>query len=235
MDRVRKTLDKSACTAVNASTTTYVFDAYGTLFDVHSAVARLASRIGPDAAAFSELWRARQLEYSWTSSLMDCYVDFWVLTQRSLDYAMARYGMDDMKLRSDLLGAYLELDTYAEVSDVLRRLKQAGKAIAILSNGTPAMLRSAVASAGLASMVDSVLSVDAIGVYKPDPRVYRHALDMLAVDAAVVSFQSSNAWDVAGARRFGLPVVWVNRRGWPMEYGETGGAQEVASLAELLC
>jgi 2-haloacid dehalogenase len=220
---------------MNTSTTTYVFDAYGTLFDVHSEVARLASRIGPGAAAFSELWRARQLEYSWTSSLMGGYADFWLLTQRSLDHAMARYGVDDAKLRSDLLGAYLELDAYAEVPDVLRRLKQAGKTIAILSNGTPAMLRSAIASAGLASLVDSVLSVDAIGVYKPDARVYRHALDVLAVSAAAVSFQSSNAWDVAGACRFGLPVVWVNRRGWPKEYGESGRAQEVASLAELLC
>jgi 2-haloacid dehalogenase len=219
---------------MNARSTTYVFDAYGTLFDVHSAVTRLASRIGPDAAAFSELWRARQLEYSWTCSLMGRYADFWLLTERSLDYAMAKYGIDDAKLRSDLLGAYLELDAYAEVPDVLRQLKQAGKTVAILSNGTLAMLRSAIASAGLASLVDSVLTVDAIGVYKPDPRVYRYALDTLAVDAAAVSFQSSNAWDVAGAGSFGLPVVWVNRRGWPSEYGETACAREVASLAELL-
>ena len=219
---------------MNARTTAYVFDAYGTLFDVHSAVARLASRIGPSAAALSELWRARQLEYSWTHSLMGRYADFWSITERALDYAMARYDIDGAKLRSDLLGAYLDLDAYAEVPDVLRRLKQAGKTVAVLINGTPAMLRSAIASAGLTSLVDSVLSVDANGLYKPDPRVYRYAIGALTVDAAAVSFQASNAWDIAGAGCFGLQVVWVNRRGGPREYAESCRAHEITSLAELL-
>lgn len=219
---------------MNPNTTAYIFDAYGTLFDVHSAARRLASRVGPRADAFSELWRSRQLEYSWTCTLMGGYEDFWSLTERSLDYAMAACGIDDPALRSDLMGAYLELDAYAEVPGVLRRLKDAGKTVAILSNGTHAMLREAVASAGLASLVDHVLSIDAIGIYKPDPRVYRYALDTLAVDAGAVSFQSSNAWDAAGAASFGMPVVWVNRRGLPPEYGQAGGRREVGSLVELL-
>lgn len=196
----------------------YVFDAYGTLFDVHSAVAAHSHRIGHNAEAMSELWRARQVEYSWTYSLMGRAPDFWVLTQQSLDYAMARFGIQDDGLRTDLLSSYLKLDAYPEVPAALRRLKEAGKQVVILSNGTQAMVQSAVQAAGLADYVDKVLSVDPAGIFKPSPRVYQLVLDSLAVSAEQVSFQSSNAWDAAGAGSFGFRVVWVNRRHLPSEY-----------------
>jgi 2-haloacid dehalogenase len=212
----------------------YVFDAYGTLFDVHSAVARQAARVGTQAQALSELWRARQLEYSWTASLMGRHQDFWSLTTQALDYAMARLRVADDALRADLLQAYLELEAFPEVPRVLRRLKDEGKSVAILSNGTKEMVSSAVRSAGIAELVDHVLSIEAVGIFKPHPSVYRHALDTLGLEASAVSFQSSNAWDAAGAAAFGLRVVWVNRGRLPPEYSFAGAVREVHSLEALV-
>src|SRR5215217_8913131 len=153
-----------------------LFDAYGTLFDVHSAVARHASRIGPDAARLSEIWRAKQLEYSWVLSLAGRYEPFWVLTERALDYAFARCPDVDRSVRPLLLAAYRSLDCYREVPAVIDALRRSHLKIGILSNGDPAMLMDAVASAGLEDRLDAVLSVDAARTYKTSPRAYELAV-----------------------------------------------------------
>ena len=188
-----------------------VFDAYGTLFDVHSAVGKHRPRIGEKADALSMLWRTKQLEYTWLRSLMHAHVDFWQVTQDGLDYAMETCGIDDPGLRTDLMNAYLALDAYPDVKDTLAALKQKGLRTAILSNGSPRMLQAAVKSAGIGDYLDGVFSVEEVGIYKPDPRVYQLACDHLGVRAGEISFQSSNAWDAAGAAHFGMRVVWINR------------------------
>lgn len=188
-----------------------VFDAYGTLFDVHSAVGRHRARLGERADAISALWRTKQLEYTWLRSLMGEYVGFWQVTGDALDYALDSFSVADSGLRDDLMNAYRVLDCYPEVPQVLGQLKQAGLPSAILSNGSPDMLQAAVDNAGLAGLLTSSLSVEEIGVYKPDPRVYRLAVDRLGVPAEAICFQSSNAWDAVGAAAFGFRVAWVNR------------------------
>jgi 2-haloacid dehalogenase len=212
----------------------YVFDAYGTLFDVHAAVRRHAAAIGPDAAAFSALWRAKQLEYSWVRSLAGRYRDFWRLTEDGLDYAFAAFPSADRSLRPTLLAAYRRLEFYPEVPEVIRRLKASGKQLAILSNGTPEMLASAVWAAGLDGVFDAILSVDAVRRYKADPQVYDLATTRFRVYPEAVSFQSSNRWDVAGAAAFGFRTVWINRSGAPEEYPDLPPAAVLPSLEGLL-
>jgi len=188
-----------------------VFDAYGTLFDVHSAVGRHRARLGENAAAVSTLWRTKQLEYTWLRSLMQRHADFWQVTADALDYALDSFGVNDSALRDDLLNAYLRLDCYPEVIEVLSTLKQAGMRLAILSNGSPRMLEAGAAGNGLDDLLDANLSVEAVGIFKPDPRVYQLAVDQLNVAPEQISFQSSNAWDAAGAASFGFKVAWINR------------------------
>ena len=188
-----------------------VFDAYGTLFDVHSAAARHGERLGAQAQSVSALWRNRQLQYTWLRSLMGRHCDFMQVTADGLDYALDAHGIDDAALRDDLLHAYLELDCYPEVPHVLRTLRNAGLASAILSNGTPYMLEAAVRNAGIAELLDAVVSVEEAGIYKPAPQVYGLAVARLGTPAARISFQSSNAWDAAGAAAYGFRVVWINR------------------------
>jgi 2-haloacid dehalogenase len=212
----------------------YVFDAYGTLFDVHSAVARLADRVGPEAGRLSALWRTKQLEYSWVRGLMRRHADFWRLTEDALDYALAAVGGIDPTLRRPLLDAYRSLDAYPEVPEVLKALRGRGASLAILSNGSPAMLADAVRSAGLGDRFDAVLSVEEVGIFKPDPAVYRLVLDRFGGSAEDVSFQSSNAWDVAGASAFGFATVWINRTGQPREYPDVGKVREARDLTALL-
>lgn len=196
----------------------YVFDAYGTLFDVHSAVRRHASRIGDDGPLLSEIWRAKQLEYSWVRSLMGAYADFWQLTEQALDFALAKVPSADRGLRGDLLDAYWKLDCYPEVPAVLKALKADGARLAILSNGSPAMLDSAVKSAALDHILDDVFSVDSIARFKTDPSVYEIVTSAWRLYPDAVSFQSSNRWDVAGATKFGFRTVWINRTSQPDEY-----------------
>jgi 2-haloacid dehalogenase len=212
----------------------FVFDAYGTLFDVHSAVRRSADRLGPDAQRFSDLWRAKQLEYSWVRALMSRYRDFWQLTEEALDFAFARFPAIDRSIRADLLTAYARLDAYPEVPAVLSQLKASGARLAILSNGTPTMIADAVRSAGLDGLFDAIFSIDAIRTYKTHPDTYRLVTDAWHIEPAGVSFQSSNRWDVAGARRFGFHTVWVNRTGQPDEYADCAPQRVVASLGDLL-
>lgn len=199
-----------------------LFDAYGTLLDVHSAVGRHAGVIGAAAPALSALWRQKQLEYSWTRSLMGRHADFAVVTADALDFALATYGIAGEALRAALLAAYRTLDAYPEVSTVLAGLRGRGLRTAILSNGSPEMLDAGVAAAGIAGLLDAVLSVESVGIYKPDPRVYRHAADRFGMSPAETLFVSSNAWDAAGAAVFGFRVAWVNRTGQPAEYPFAG-------------
>jgi 2-haloacid dehalogenase len=216
-----------------ASARAFVFDAYGTLFDVHAAVARHAAAVGPEAARLSEIWRAKQLEYSWVLSLARRYEPFWTLTERALDYALARCPSVERGVRAALLDAYRRLDAYPEAVGVLMRLRERGLATGILSNGSPEMLASAVASAGLADLLDHVLSVDAVGVFKTDPRTYALVTGAFGCNPGGIVFVSSNRWDVAGAAAFGFRSVWVNRAGLPDEYGELPPAATVRDLSAL--
>ena len=210
-----------------------VFDAYGTLFDVHSAVRRHATEIGAAADALSQMWRTKQLEYTWVRSLMKRHADFWVCTGDALAFALAAHGLDGRGgLAARLLDAYRELSLYPEVRDVLEGLVADGIKIAVLSNGTPGMLRAAARSAGLDDLDMPLLSVEPVGIYKPDPRVYQFAVDALGVAPSEISFQSSNAWDIAGADAFGFRTVWINRSRQPAEYGPHGTVT-VGALDEL--
>ncbi len=220
----------TASPALPSQARAVVFDAYGTLFDVHSAVARNSAAVGPEAARLSEIWRQKQLEYSWVLSLAGRYEPFWTLTERALDYALARCPAVDRSLRAPLLDAYRTLDAYPEVPGVLQGLVARGLATGILSNGDPAMLAAAVASAGLDGRLDAVLSVEAAGVFKTSPFAYRLALDAFGVRADEVLFVSSNRWDIAGAAVFGFKPVWVNRTGLPDEYP---GLEPVAVVRDL--
>lgn len=211
----------------------YVFDAYGTLFDVHAAVARHRAAIGPKADRLSQIWRAKQLEYSWVHSLMGRYAPFWRLTERALDYAMARLEIDDGDLRRALLDAYRVLDAYPEVRPVLRRLKAAGAKTAVFSNGDPQMLDAAVGAAGIGGLLDAVLSVEPVGVFKTDPRAYGLVTARLELPPARISFQSSNRWDIAGAAAFGFRCVWINRFGMPDEYPDCAPAAVLPDLSLL--
>jgi len=198
----------------------FVFDAYGTLFDVHAAVRRHAGEIGPDGQLLSEIWRAKQLEYSWTRTLMGAYADFWQLTEQALDFAFRKVPSADPKHRASLLDAYMRLDCYPEVPAVLKALKAEGARVAILSNGSPAMLEAAVRSAALDLVVDDIFSVDQVRRFKTDPTVYDLVTTAWRLYPGKVSFQSSNRWDVAGAARFGFRTVWINRSGQPDEYAD---------------
>jgi 2-haloacid dehalogenase len=211
-----------------------VFDAYGTLFDVHSAVARHADALGPRAAMLSELWRTKQLEYSWVHGLMGRYVGFWDLTERALDYALAKHPEIDRVHRENLLDAYRALDAYGEVPGVLERLRGRGVKTALFSNGNAAMLERAVASAGLAERLDAVLSVDPVQTFKTAPAAYRLVLDRLDTARAEVLFFSSNRWDIAGATAFGFDAVWVNRTEQPDEYPDLPPRAVVKSLAAVI-
>ena len=188
-----------------------VFDAYGTLFDVHSAVGAHRERLGKQANEVSNVWRTKQLEYTWLRSLMGDYTEFWQVTGEALDYALDAHGIDDKSLYDDLMQAYLELKPYEEVHQVLSKLKSAGYKIAILSNGSPAMLEAAIRGANIEDLLDASLSVNDVQIFKPDPRVYELATKAFNVEPQQVLFQSSNAWDASGAAAFGFKVMWVNR------------------------
>ena len=190
-----------------------VFDAYGTLFNVHSAVARGGQALGDKAQPVSDLWRQKQLEYTWLRSLMGAHADFWQVTSDGLDFALAAKGVEDPALHRQLMELYLTLDAYDDVVDCLKTLRAAGLKTGILSNGTPHMLEAAVTSAGIAEHLDHNLSVESVGIYKPDSRVYQLAVDKVGVAAERICFVSTNAWDASGAANFGFKVAWMNRFG----------------------
>ena len=191
-----------------------VFDAYGTLFDVHAPMRKLAADIGPKADEISKLWRQKQLEYTWLRSLMGVHADFWHVTGDALDYALDAHGVSEPGLRDEIMALYLKLDAYPEVAAALEAVKARAKLTAILSNGSPSMLDAAVRHAGLEKLFNMVLSVEDVGIYKPSRRVYRHAMQKLQIhDAPSVCFVSANTWDAQGAAQFGFQSVRVDRFG----------------------
>ena len=187
------------------------FDAYGTLFDVNSAAGRLRAELGEKVDHLSAVWRTKQLEYSWLRSLMGQHADFWRVTGDALDFAMDEAGLDDDALRERLMSQYLSLDAYEDSRPVLDLLRGSGMKLCILSNGAPAMLDAATASAGLGTYLDAVLSIEEAGVFKPHPTAYQLVPDRFQVPKEAVCFVSSNGWDCAGAASFGFRVIWLNR------------------------
>jgi len=190
-----------------------VFDAYGTMFDVHNPSAQAAGGLDGKAGEVSRLWRQKQLEYTWLRSLMGAYVDFWQVTGDALEVALETFGMPGDELHKELMDLYLTLAAYPDVKPTLEVLQAGGLKTAILSNGSPNMLSSAVTSAGLGDVLDNVISVDDLGIYKPDQRVYQMVVDQMGVKADEVCFVSTNAWDANGAAYFGFNVCWMNRFG----------------------
>ena len=215
--------------------TTCVFDAYGTLFDVNAAARLAAAEPGREALAavwprLAADWRAKQLQYTWLRAVMGAHADFWTVTQDALDWAMEAARLDDAELRGRLLALYRELPAYPEVPEMLAALKAAGRRTAILSNGSPDMLAAAVATAGVGASLDAVLSVEEVGVFKPDTRVYDLVGRHLGAARSEVLFVSSNGWDAAGAARYGFRTVWVNRAGEPVDRLPDTPGSEMADL-----
>jgi 2-haloacid dehalogenase len=196
----------------------FVFDAYGTLFDVHAAMARFRAEAGPDAERFSEIWRLKQLEYTWTLTLAGHYEDFWTLTQRALDYSLARVPSVPKALKAKLLDAYFQLDAFPDARAALSALKAKGHKTGILSNGSPNMLNGAVEAAKLGAVLDAVLSVDVLKMFKPRPEVYGLVTDHYKCKPGDVTFVSSNRWDVMAGISVGFNALWVNRAKAPDEY-----------------
>jgi 2-haloacid dehalogenase len=210
-----------------------VFDAYGTLLNVHAAMAKHAPQLGPEWERMSADWRTKQIEYTWVRSLAGpaLHRDFWSLTQEALAFVAARHGITNDALLTDILAAYRQLDAYPEVPAMLTSLRDRGIPRMILSNGEPGMLADAVRGAGIAGLLDDVLSVESVGVFKPDPRVYRLVTDRSGLPADAIDFYSSNPWDAFGALSFGFRVFWVNRLRQPDEYGLRGRVTELTDLS----
>jgi 2-haloacid dehalogenase len=210
-----------------------VFDAYGTLFDYASAAARCGEILGAKREVLSSLWRDKQLQYTWLRAVQNRHADFWQVTADALDFALETLGLEAAALHGRLMDAYRTLDAFPEVPEVLERLKMKGIKTAILSNGSPEMLQSAVSNARIGGVLDAVLSVEEVGVYKPHPRVYQLAVDRLGMQRQAISYQSSNAWDAWAASAFGMRVVWCNRYGQPPERLPGLPDNQVTSLSDL--
>ncbi len=210
-----------------------VFDAYGTLFDVASACLRCEDALGEKAAALAALWRDKQLQYTWLRTIEGRHADFWQVTGDALDYAMDDLQVSGPRLRDRLMDLYRCLDVFPEVSGVLRKLREAGLATAILSNGSPRMLAAAVENAGIGKFLTEVLSVEDVGAFKPHPKVYQYAVDRLGVAPGQICFQSSNAWDAYAASAFGMRVIWCNRYAKRRERLPGSPDAEIRTLAEL--
>ena len=189
----------------------FIFDAYGTLFDVNAACRELSIEVGEKWQELSTLWRLRQVEYTWLRNSMNAYIDFWQITSDSLDYAMDTLNINNKNLRSNLLKLYLKLEAYSEVKGVLEKLKEEGFKIGILSNGSKKMLDSAVNNANISGLLDEVISVEECKVYKPSNKVYDLVEIKMGVKKEQVLFFSSNAWDMHAASNYGFNTIWVNR------------------------
>ena len=210
-----------------------VFDAYGTLFDFASAAGTCRDALGDKADALTVLWRDKQLQYTWLRGLQRLHINFLQVTTDALDFSLDTLGISDRALRNRLIGLYRTLDCFPEVPTVLHQLKDAGFVTAILSNGSPDMLMDAVNAAGLGDVLDHVLSVEDVGVFKPHPSVYQMAVDRVGVPVDEISFQSSNAWDAHAASAFGMKVVWCNRYGQRSERLPGKPDHEITTLADL--
>ena len=210
-----------------------VFDAYGTLFDVHSVISVCDQTFPGHGAALSQAWRAKQLEYTWLRSLMGGYKDFWQVTESALIFACRSLGLScPPDIRARLMESYLHLNPFPEVQQTLRDLSD--YSLAILSNGSPRMLKAAVESAGLTGIFSRVISVDEAKIYKPSPRVYRLGPQKLHVAASAIGFISANFWDIAGAKAFGFHPYWINRSKAPADELGLLPDATLASLADLI-
>ena len=216
-----------------SATIACVFDAYGTLFDFLSASKRCRDALGDKAEALGQLWRTRQLEYSWLRSLMGTHADFWQVTGEALDFAMASLGIRDAALRDRLMDLFLHIEAFPDARRVLEALRRAKRPAIILSNGSPEMLNAAMKSAGVESLLDAALSVESAGIYKPHRSVYELVTRHLNIPPERVCFVSSNGWDAAGAAHFGFAAVWANRGGAPRENLPGGVAAEIRDLDAL--
>lgn len=214
-----------------------LFDAYGTLLDLNSAVAAESGTLGRQADELAALWRRKQLEYTWLRSLMRCHADFATVTADALDVSLDTLDLQEPGLRARLLAAYAVLTPYPEVAAVLGTLRRHGLRTAVLSNGTPGMLAQAFAAAGIMDLLDEVISVEEVGTFKPAPEVYHHGATRLRLPATRIAFLSSNGWDVHGAATFGFRTIWV-KRGTLVDERLPGSALAVipslAPLPELL-
>ena len=210
-----------------------VFDAYGTLFDVNSAARLTREILGHNWQEVAELWRTKQLQYSWLRSLAGRHANFWQITGEALDFALDSLKLANPKVREELMDLYLRLSAYPEVKNVLAQLKARGFQCAILSNGSPNMLTSAIENAGMQNLLDAILSVEDVQAYKPHPAVYQLAKDRLVLDTDEICFISSNGWDAYSAKAFGFYVVWCNRFGQVPERIPTTPDAEIKTLSEL--
>jgi 2-haloacid dehalogenase len=214
-----------------------VFDAYGTLFDVSSVARGAQDALGARWPALSDLWRTKQLQYTWLRGLAGHHAEFWQVTGDALDYAMTTLNIEDSALRERLMKLYLSISAYPEVPSMLAALKAKGKKLAILSNGSPTMLVAAVGNSGISDYFDAVLSVEEVGVYKPHPNVYGMVPHNLDVAKENVCFLSSNSWDAYSAKAFGFRVLWCNRFGQAPERipaAPDGEIQDLSSLPDLV-
>jgi 2-haloacid dehalogenase len=209
-----------------------VFDAYGTLFDFHAPAAALSAELGERGPDISAQWRIKQLEYTWLRSLMGRYVDFAQITADALDQVLAAHGLGNAPVRDKLLSLYASLAAYPNAEPCLKALKSRGARTGILSNGSPAMLAEAVASAKLGGLLDYVLSADAVRVYKPSPEVYALATNAFGAEPSEIAFVSANGWDCAGAAAFGFQVIHVNRFNQADERLGACPAAHVSNLTE---
>ena len=210
-----------------------IYDAYGTLFDVNSAAEKCKEKLGDKWEGFANYWRTTQLEYTWLRSLMRRHKDFWQITEDSLDKSMNFYNIDN-SMRSELLNLYKVLSPFAEVRDALKKLKQSNYKLAILSNGTPDLLNELVVSNQLKDIFDDIFSVEEVGIFKPDSKVYDLPINKYNIEKNEVLFLSANTWDVSGAGNYGYNTVWVNRNNNIFDKLDFEPNQQISNLSELL-
>ena len=210
-----------------------IFDAYGTLFDVNSAAEKCKDKIGDKWEAFANYWRTTQLEYTWLRSLMKRHKDFWQVTEDSLDKSMKVFNIDN-SMRNELLDLYKILSPYPEVPEVLKSLKEKKYKLSILSNGTPSLLNELVKSNNLENLFDDVFSIEEVGVYKPDSKVYDLPIKKYKIKNNEVAFLSANTWDVSGGGNYGFNSIWVNRNNNVFDNLDYKPENEIKNLKELV-
>ena len=210
-----------------------IFDAYGTLFDVNSAAEKCRDRIGDKWESFANFWRTTQLEYTWLRSLMKRHKDFWQITEESLDKSIKTYKIDS-SMKNDLLDLYKALSPYEEVQEVLKKLKEKNFKLAILSNGTPSLLDGLVKSNNFENLFDDLFSIEQVGIYKPDSKVYDMPINKYQIQKNEVYFLSSNTWDVSGGGNYGYNSIWVNRNNNIFDKLDYSPKHQIKQLGELL-
>ena len=215
------------------STKAIVFDAYGTLFDVNSAAENCKGKIGDKWESFANFWRTTQLEYTWLRSLMKRHKDFWNITEESLDKSMKVFNIDNA-MRNELLNLYKKLSTYPEVKEVLDNLKKKNYKLSILSNGTPALLNELIKSNNLENIFDNLFSIEEVGVYKPDSKVYEMPIKKYKINSDEIVFLSANTWDVSGGGNYGYKSIWVNRNKAIFDNLDYKPKNEISNLSQLL-